>query len=278
MNQGHREHSLLEEVIGSSRGGTSTKRIARALLVVGISTVFTACATMGVHVPSVRDSEDFGKQQTVDICVYKEESVSRERVESLMEAVQAEFSQYGIEFNLIFKESQWDREGFVYTAIARRIVAIKLEKPCDRQVFFIGRHLGDHLFGFFGSLIGLPEVFGVVDFATSTVSYVVANRSLSLNHVFVGPGRVTRHEFYHLFGCRHDATMEACYRQIALIKKRAALYEAHGNDFFPGFSHHTKKFIYTRYEVNMVREEMAKRLTPKRGNPPQGQKSKRRHR
>ncbi len=208
------------------------------------SVLLQGCAThIGAPAPEVRDALDFGASQTVDICLYKVASVSNERLEAIMRAVQDEFSQYGIRFNFILVDSAWERRGFTYRGIYKNLIRMKLEEPCDRQVFLVGRHAGDYLYGIFSLVIGMPEVLGVVDEATSTVMFVVANRGLSFNQILMNPLAASKHEFYHLFGCGHADSMGDCYKQIALIKRRAELYERHGNHFFPGFSHFTHNFI-----------------------------------
>jgi hypothetical protein len=83
----------------------------------------------------------------------------------------------------------------------------------------VGRNAGDFLWGDLAALaLPLPEVLGEVDDATLTSGFVAAS-AISLNQLLFSPYDVTRHELYHLVGCRQHFDMPACYAQIAALKR-----------------------------------------------------------
>jgi len=158
----------------------------------------------------------------------------------LIHAVNDEFAGYGIEVVVPWSRP-WQRAGFTHGRLFDDIAHRELEAPCDRLVAFVDRSAGDALWG-----LVMPEVLGMVDEATHTRGYVVATRA-SLNQLFVPPSKATVHEFYHLLGCPHSGTMDACYRQIAALK-RAHAADA---DFVPGVDQ-TGAFVMTRENANQT--------------------------
>jgi hypothetical protein len=201
---------------------TRAARIARGCRVaIALIALFAvSCTSVGVHTQA-RYREDYGPPVTMQVCILQAEGVSDERVEQLVGAVRAEFSQYGIGIEVPWVRP-WSRTGFSHKAIYDDMVRRELEAPCDRLVAFVDRNAGDFLWG-----MALPEVLGSVDDATHTRGFVVANRA-SLNQLFMPPEKVAVHEFYHLLGCPHSGSLSRCYSTIARLKRAAR------PGFFPG--------------------------------------------
>ena len=160
-------------------------------------------------------------RRVLRVCVLQAAGVSDARVDRLLASVNREFAAYGIEVVVPWVRP-WQRPGFGHEAMFDDVARRPLESPCDRLVAFADRNAGDFLWG-----LALPEVLGSVDDATHTRGFVVANRA-SINQVFMPPGKVAVHEFYHLLGCPHSGSLTRCYERIARLKK------AHSGDFFPG--------------------------------------------
>ena len=51
---------------------------------------------------------------------------------------------------------------------------------------------------------------------------------MSVNQLFFSPYAVTRHELYHLLGCKQHFDMPACYREIASLKQRERQFRISG--------------------------------------------------
>ncbi|WP_309262061.1 hypothetical protein [Lysobacter arvi] len=208
-----------------------------AVLVVVSTLALAGCSSVGHHTAG-RDAYDYGPQATLRVCVLHTDDVGADRVQALIGAVDREFAAYGIRVVVPWTRA-WKRAGFSHEALFDDVAQRTLEAPCDRLVAFVDRNAGDFLWG-----LVMPEVLGAVDQATHTRGYVVATRA-SLNQLFSSPTATSVHEFYHLLGCPHAATMTGCYARIARLK-RAILPEA---DFFPGVAP-DGSFLRTREAVN----------------------------
>lgn len=195
------------------------------------------CTTVGFHT-SQRQDVDFGPSLTLRICVLKTDDVPDQRVADMLERVRVELATYAIDLEVPWVRP-WERPGFQMDAILDDIVGRPLEPPCDRLVGLVDRHVGDFLWG-----LAMPEVLGAVDDVTRTRGYFVATFG-SINQALLPPGSVAVHEFYHLLGCEHDATLSNCYPRIAALKAAADP----AADFFPGVDH-SKQFLTTRAAVD----------------------------
>lgn len=148
------------------------------------------------------------------------------------------------------------RNGFFHTSIVKEIQAQALGPDCDRKLYFVGRNVGDFLWGdLAAAALPLPEVLGEVDDATLTSGFVVAS-AISLNQLFFSPYYATRHELYHLLGCRQHYDMPACYREIAALKRRERLLRVSGffkrigeQPFYPTWNDLTGAMLVSRAEV-----------------------------
>jgi hypothetical protein len=84
-----------------------------------------------------------------------------------------------------------------------------------------------------------------VDDDTHTRGFVVATRA-SLNQLLASPADTAVHEFYHLLGCPHAATLTACYERIVALKRQIAP----GADFVPGVGRDGRFLSSRREEAN----------------------------
>jgi len=209
------------------------------LLVCGCVVAMAGCTSVGTHTRE-RNALGYGPPMQLRVCVLHTPGVAPQRIDALIHAVNDEFAGYGIEVVVPWSRP-WQRAGFTHGRLFDDIAHRELEAPCDRLVAFVDRNAGDALWG-----LVMPEVLGMVDEATHTRGYVVATRA-SLNQLFVPPSKATVHEFYHLLGCPHSGTMDACYRQIAALKGAHAA----DADFVPGVDQ-TGAFVMTRENANQT--------------------------
>ena len=206
-----------------------------------ISVIFllslSGCTTVGMHDPDAYRNIDFGSQENLRICVYKDIKVSDEKVNRIIAGIKDELEKYKLNVEIPWIRST-KRPAFSGQEILEHMAALPLEEPCDRLFFMVGRNLKDFLWG-----IALPEKLGAVETVTMTKGFVAAqygsfNQLLSLT----SPVKAAIHEAYHMLGCEHDTTMSACYDQIYFMKKAAKKNRLRGNDFFPGMS--SEGFLY----------------------------------
>lgn len=198
------------------------------------------CTTTGFHTNV--NPEIFGEYQQVRLCLYLDRGVSEGDARLLIQKVwQDEAMRYRLEF-VVAEVNSWPRPAFAHQGIMDVLVKIPLRAPCDRIFALVGRNFFDFLWG----MVGLPEILGEVNDATATHGFAVAT-SASLNQIFISPTSGVRHEFEHLLGCKHDITMDACYRQIAQLKEVKRFYKL---DFFPARSLDTNRIFTTREQVN----------------------------
>lgn len=197
-----------------------------------------ACTSVGVHTRS-QYARDYGPPTQLRVCLLRTEGVSPQRVDALIAAVNAEFKVYGIEVVVPWVRP-WQRPGFGHRSLLDDVVARELEPPCDRLVALVDRNAGDVLWGML-----MPEVLGAVDDATHTRGFIVAN-GVSVNQLFMPPSKVTVHEFYHLLGCPHSASMSRCYGQIERLKRQIATRRP---EFFPAMDAYGTLLV-TRDEAN----------------------------
>jgi len=227
--------------------------------VVGLSALTLSpigCTVIGIENLRLRESMDFGEVQNIRFGVYKTKNVSQKRVEEIIKAINDEYAPYNLTASIVWTRS-FEKKDFFHPGIARSIAkGAKIEPPCDRKLYLVGRTFLDNLWG---ALI-LPEISGWVDDDTGTHCYLVANYGLSLNQLIIGPFHSAKHEALHLLGCDHEISKDKCYERIKEIKeiknKAEKLYP--DEDFFPSYSFITKKYILTRKKVNKIFEGIRK--------------------
>ena len=210
-------------------------RIAVAAACLALS----ACTTVGMHTRH-RVAMEYGPPVQMRVCVLKAPGVTTQRVGELVAAVNKEFAAYGIEVIVPWMRP-WPRPGFTFQRLFDDVSRRELEAPCDRLLAFGDRNVGDFVWA-----LAMPEILGAVDDDTHTRGYVVATRA-SLNQLITSPSAVTVHEFYHLLGCPHAASMSVCYGRIAALKRS---YDPR-TDFFPGLGR-DGRILLTRNDVNFV--------------------------
>jgi hypothetical protein len=210
----------------------------RAWMAVVAAVGLCACTTVGLHTRPPAATFTTSPPLQLRVCVLQADGVSARRAQQLVAAVNREFAPYGIEVVVPWTRP-WQRPGFTYHAMFDDVARRELEPPCDRLVAFVDRNVGD----FVWSLV-MPEVLGAVDDDTHTRGFVVATRA-SLNQLLASPAGTAVHEFYHLLGCPHAATLTACYERIAALKRQIAP----GADFVPGVGR-DGRFLLSREEAN----------------------------
>jgi hypothetical protein len=206
-----------------------------ATVLLGIS----GCTTVGVNTRE-RATIDFGPPVSLSVCVLRSPGITSQKVDELVAAVNMEFAPYGIQVIVPWQHA-WTRAGFTHSSLFDDVARRDLEPPCDRLVALVDRNAGDFLWGLL-----LPEILGEVDEATHTRGYIVAMTG-SVNQLFEPPSKGAVHEFYHLLGCPHAASLSKCYHLIATLKTH--IDPAKG--FVPGIAANGD-FLFTRVEANAV--------------------------
>jgi hypothetical protein len=243
-------------------------------LLLGVAVLLQGCTTIGVHNPRALRSLDFGPPEEVRFCVLLEEGISQDYAEALLLAWNTE---EGKKYNPFLRPVSFERHkrgGFTANGIIQDVLKVPLRGECDKVVFFVGRHLGDMLYGIatLNPYVPLPELVGAVNAETTTHGFVIAslgspNQLLGELLFFQSRHSVTIHELYHFFGCGHSyTTMDGCYKRIHTLKatyrdlKSRGYYEQVGEElFFPTLGlHNAAVVLTTRREVNTRLEKALK--------------------
>ncbi|EQA46055.1 hypothetical protein LEP1GSC050_2365 [Leptospira broomii serovar Hurstbridge str. 5399] len=211
------------------------------------------CTTVGFHRESIRTREDFGKLQTIRVCVWKDENVSKERVSSLIEAWNDELALYKLKAD-VSQVKVWNRPGWTGFAILEELYKAELPENCDRIIAFAGVRMTDFFYqiaqiilAFF--FIPVPEVLGAVDGYTGTRGYILAH-TFSINQLFwASPSDTIVHEGYHLLGCGHALFLSKCYTRIKELKDSNLSGAAQTDHFFPAVNPKGGYFL-ERKDVN----------------------------
>jgi hypothetical protein len=203
-------------------------RASRFLLLFAVTAPLFAvlgCGTIGVGLPSLRESIDFGPRVELRVCLLVDPGVGEERARSLVAAADRELDVYGIDVVVLWLRP-WARPAFTADGMIEDLLRRPLEPPCDRLVAFAGRNLADTLWGLL-----LPQTLGAVDGPTHTRG-VIVGRLATPGQLLMSPSRTTAHEFYHLLGCAHALTKRSCYDQILALKRA----RPPGDAFMPGIT------------------------------------------
>lgn len=183
--------------------------------------ILCSCVTTTIGLPDAqhRQQVTFGKDRTVNLCVYLDDGVTEAQARYLLSSWDSEAPLYGLYLNPIsFQEHP--RLGFFHDQILADVSSIPLNGKCDRVMYFANRNAWDFAFANFPNPIlwPVPEVLGEVDDATMSHGFVAAYPD-SINGLIFNPYHVTRHELYHLLGsCPHALVMDQCYDRIAELK------------------------------------------------------------
>lgn len=227
------------------------REMARRLILCAFA-MLMSCTSIGRHDERVLSTTDFGKEETVRICVLIDPAdITMENAQWLLKVAQDEFARYKLRLN-VPSYSPYHRPSGGGMAIIQELAALKLAPPCDRIMALVGHNFSDAVSGFLG-----VEVFGEVDTVTYTRGYIKADVA-SLAQILSPPEEVILHETYHMFGCTHDLSLNACYKRIIALKEANIANRAAGRDFFPTYSR-TGQIIYVRESVD-AREANALRI------------------
>lgn len=194
-----------------------------------LAVLVSACTTVGLHDRNSLGAIDFGQKEVLRFCILADDSITESESRLLIAKVNDEFANYGLEVTVPWVRP-WKRRSFTGEEILNDVINVPLEPPCDRLLALVGRNLGDFLWGLVG-----PEILGMVETASHTRGYIVAER-VTLNQILSGPVDSVIHESYHLMGCVHDPSLTDCYHRIRDLKQEARANRDRGNDFFPGVS------------------------------------------
>jgi hypothetical protein len=87
----------------------------------------------------------------------------------------------------------------------------------------------------------------------------VVATAISPNQLLLSPYSVTRHEIYHLLGCKQHFDMPACYAEIAALKRRKRELVADGffrrigeQLLYPTWDNLSDAMLVSRAAVNQV--------------------------
>ena len=208
---------------------------------------------------------DFGPPETVRLCVYLDRGITEGRARELLSSWDSEAPKYGLAIKPV-SFRPLERSGFFHDSIVRQVRSQMLGPDCDRNFYFVGRNAGDFLWGDLAAVaLPLPEILGETDDATLTSGFVVAT-AISLNQVLLSPYRVTRHELYHLLGCKQHYDMPACYSEIAALKHRKRELSASGffrqireEPLYPTWDNLSDAMLVSRGAVNREVEKIENR-------------------
>ncbi|HEY2107121.1 MAG TPA: hypothetical protein VGH29_15085 [Candidatus Binataceae bacterium] len=192
------------------------------------------------------------------LCVFLDDGVTESRARDLLSSWDSEEPRYALAVKPVSFQPL-ARGGFFHGSIVRQVGEQMLGPQCDRNLYFVGRNAGDFLWGDLAAVaLPLPEVLGEVDDATLTSGFVVAT-AISFNQLLLSPYSVTRHEIYHLLGCKQHFDMPACYAEIAALKHRKRELMAEGffsrigePPFYPTWDNLTDSMLVSRAAVNQV--------------------------
>jgi hypothetical protein len=194
----------------------------------------------------------------VRLCIFLDEGITESRARELLSSWDGEAPKYDLAVKPVSFQPL-ARSGFFHGSIVRQVGAQMLGPDCDRNLYFVGRNAGDFLWGDLAALaLPLPEVLGEVDDATLTSGFVVAT-AISPNQLLLSPYSVTRHEIYHLLGCKQHFDMPACYAEIAALKRRKRELVADGffrrigeQLLYPTWDNLSDAMLVSRAAVNQV--------------------------
>jgi hypothetical protein len=187
----------------------------------------TGCTFIGFDNAALRDSIDWGSEQSVPTCVYLDDGVSKEDADRLLGWWnKREANWYKLEFvPASYEQLKRQSDEFFFFQIAEELMAVKRPDRCLKQIWFVSRKVTDAIYGGAANVLGLPEVVGWTDDQTRTKAWSYADATPDLNQFVMSPGVAIRHEMYHLLGCDHfDVGMSHCYQAIREFKAREREY------------------------------------------------------
>ncbi|TGK33801.1 hypothetical protein EHQ12_17110 [Leptospira gomenensis] len=213
---------------------------------------FLSCTTVGFHRDSIRKNVDFGGEETLRICVWKDKNVDKEELSAMISAWNEELELYKIRI-LIPEIRDWERPGWTGFAIMDQVFQAPLPSGCDRLLAVAGGKFSDTAFeivGIFLAFFGIPsfQVLGAVETRTGTRGYILGQTRTITHWIVGGPERTLIHEGYHLLGCGHSLFLSDCYLKIRDVKEWRRKNRAEGIDFFPSLSEDGEVFRKNPWE------------------------------
>ncbi|MBM9577087.1 hypothetical protein JWG45_07955 [Leptospira sp. 201903070] len=219
-----------------------------AEIILLILCIFTlSCTTVGFHRTSIREKIDFGKEETLKLCVWKDKKITKDELEGLIGVWNEELKLYKITI-LLSEVQEWERPGWTGSAIMDQIFTADLPSSCDRLLAVAGGKLSDTAFeivGLFFAFFGIPsfQILGAVETKTGTRGYILG-QTRTLSHWLSGGAEGTLiHEGYHLLGCGHSFFLNKCYLQIQKVKELKRKNAEQGETFFPSVDEEGQIFL-----------------------------------
>jgi hypothetical protein len=200
----------------------------------------------------------FGTNEQVRVCTWRDSGVSAEEVRNWIDEWNVRHDQEVMITLVSVDKGELPRDGFTHNAISSAFERqVSLTNDCDRDLYFVGRNLGDFLYGVLAfTTVPLPETLGETDDLTLTHAFVVARRATVMNLVF-SPEDITEHEIWHLLGCKQHYDWDLCYSQIAALKQEherlveGDYFKQIGEQpFYPTWDNLSERFLVSRAEVN----------------------------
>ena len=204
---------------------------------------------------------NFGPSEQVRVCTWRDYGVSATEVQDWLEAWNTKHEeQVGLTVVPIDK-GELPRNGFTHTAITDSFEKqVPLTDDCDRDMYFVGRNVGDFLFGVLAvTTLPLAETLGETDDQTLTHAFVVERNATLMNFVF-SPAAITEHEIWRWLGCKQHYDWDRCYPQIAMLKMQEASLKETGyfkrigeQPFYSTWDNLSDHLLVSRAEVNSRR-------------------------
>ncbi len=228
-------------------------RVCLSVLLVMMLFALSGCVTLtSIGGFSQKPTPSSENGFTLKVCVYRDTNFSEEQVHIRFNQWNEELKTYDIKAVVSGRIDVLPRDGFflVTNTSKMKMPLGRVGQPsCDRVVYFLGRHIGDFVYGLLGTQIPLPEILGSVDDKTSTRMCVVGE-TVTLGHIFAGGAKnYLIHEGYHLLGCGHYS-WKKCTEQIERLK-RLASDNPEQPDFIPALTA-DGRVCRTRTEVDIA--------------------------
>ncbi|EMJ97787.1 hypothetical protein LEP1GSC193_3374 [Leptospira alstonii serovar Pingchang str. 80-412] len=211
-----------------------------------------SCTMIGFHRDKIRREIDFGEEETLRLCVWKDVKVSEKELTELVETWNKELEYYKIRISLS-DVKDWERPGWTGATIMDQVFYAELPLQCDRLLAVAGGKLSDTVFELVGivfALFGIPsfQILGAVETKTGTRGYILG-QTRTISHWLSGGAEETLiHEGYHLLGCKHSFFLSDCYVRIRTLKELKRKNREAGTPFFPSIDEEGKIFLKSPWE------------------------------
>jgi hypothetical protein len=200
----------------------------------------------------------FGPREQVRVCTWRENGVPADEVDDWIQNWNQKHENEVMLTLVPVDKGELPRGGFTHTEITDSFEKqVPLSNDCDREMYFVGRNVGDFLYGVLAvTTVPLPETLGETEDLTLTHAFVVASRATVMNLVFP-PKEITEHEIWHLLGCKQHYNWDRCYAQVAALKMEQERLIQGGyfgqigeKPFYPTWDNLSDRFLVSRAEVN----------------------------